>query len=81
MLVLEESVQFELTVKNSRFLAEAFVVANAEAAREKLRNQKERFSDASHVVHAFIVGPEGNVMGSLHCLEFNPQPHEGRKFK
>ena len=63
MLVLEESVQFELTVKNSRFLAEAFVVANAEAAREKLRNQKERFSDASHVVHAFIVGPEGNVMG------------------
>ena len=63
MLVLEESVQFELTVKNSRFLAEAFVVANAEAARERLREQKERFSDASHVVHAFIVGPEGNVMG------------------
>ena len=63
MLVLEDSVQFELTVKNSRFLAEAFVVANAEAAREKLRNQKVRFSDASHVVHAFIVGPEGTVMG------------------
>ncbi|MBO7092300.1 MAG: YigZ family protein, partial [Victivallales bacterium] len=63
MLVLEESVQFELTVKNSRFLAEAFIVGNAEAARERLREQKERFSDASHVVHAFIVGPEGNVMG------------------
>ena len=63
MLVLEDSVQFELTVKNSRFLAEAFVVANAEVARERLREQKERFSDASHVVHAFIVGPEGNVMG------------------
>ncbi len=42
MLVLEDSVQFELTVKNSRFLAEAFVVANAEAAREKLRNQRKR---------------------------------------
>ena len=63
MLVLEDSVQFELTVKNSRFLAEAFIVGNAEAARERLREQKERFSDASHVVHAFIVGPEGNVMG------------------
>ena len=63
MLVLEDSVQFELTVKNSRFLAEAFIVGNAEAARERLREQKERFSDASHVVHAFIVGPEGNVLG------------------
>ena len=63
MLVLEESVQFELNVKNSRFLAEAFIVGNAEAAREKLRQQKERFSDASHVVHAFVVGPEANVMG------------------
>lgn len=63
MLVLEESVQFELNVKNSRFLAEAFIVGNAEAARERLREQKERFSDASHVVHAFVVGPEGNVMG------------------
>lgn len=63
MLVLEESVQFELNVKNSRFLAEAFIVGNAEAAREKLREQKERFSDSNHVVHAFVVGPEGNVMG------------------
>ena len=63
MLVLEDSVRFELNVKNSRFLAEAFIVENAEAAREKLREQKERYSDASHVVHAFVVGPEGNVMG------------------
>ena len=63
MLVLEENVLFELNVKNSRFLAEAFFVENAEAAREKLREQKARYADASHVVHAFVVGPEGNVMG------------------
>ena len=63
MLVLEENVLYELNVKNSRFLAEAFIVENAEAAREKLREQKARYADASHVVHAFVVGPEGNVMG------------------
>lgn len=63
MLVLDENVLFELNVKNSRFLAEAFYVENAEAAREKLREQKARYADASHVVHAFVVGPEGNIMG------------------
>lgn len=63
MLVLDEYASFELTIKNSRFLAEAFAVSSAEEAREKLREQKEKYADASHVVHAFVVGPSGGVQG------------------
>lgn len=53
----------EITVKNSRFIAELFPVSDQKQAREKLREQKERYADAAHVVHAFIAGSGAEVMG------------------
>lgn len=53
----------ELVIRNSRFLIEALPVDSPEQAREVLRQQKARYADSGHVVHAFIVGPEANVMG------------------
>jgi uncharacterized YigZ family protein len=53
----------EIRAKNSRFLAEAFPVAAQEDARAILKAQKERYPDASHVVHAFVIGPTGGILG------------------
>src|SRR5574344_695583 len=53
----------EITVKNSRFIAEVFPVADQAQAREKLHELKARYKDASHVVHAFITGKAGEVSG------------------
>ncbi len=53
----------ELDIKNSRFLAEAFPVSTQEEARALLKSQKEKYSDATHVVHAFVIGPTGGILG------------------
>ncbi|MCR5217317.1 YigZ family protein [Treponema sp.] len=53
----------ELNIKNSRFLAEAFIAESQAQAREILHSQKEKYSDATHVVHAFITGKKGEVNG------------------
>ena len=63
MLILRQSTRAELVVRKSRFLAEAAPVASAEAARELCRERKRNYSDCSHVVFAFICGPQGGVMG------------------
>lgn len=63
MQILLEPTAAEIIIRNSRFLAEAFVVTDQEAARECLRTQKERYSDATHVVHAFVIGPRANILG------------------
>ncbi len=63
MLILRHGIRAELTVRRSRFLAEADPVASAEAARELQRERKRVYADASHVVFAFICGPQGGVMG------------------
>lgn len=53
----------EIEVKNSRFLAEAFVVSDQEEARAAIRAQKEKYPDARHVVHAFAIGPTAGILG------------------
>jgi uncharacterized YigZ family protein len=53
----------EIKVKRSRFIAEVFPVTNAVHARETLKQQKARYAGASHVVHAFITGAQGEVRG------------------
>lgn len=63
MTILVDSSSTEIIVKNSRFLAELFPVENQADAREKLRLQKKKYEDASHVVHAFICGLSREVMG------------------
>ncbi len=63
MLELLAPARVELMIKNSRFLGEAFSVLSAEEARELLREQKARYADSSHVVHAFVVGTEATILG------------------
>lgn len=53
----------ELDIKNSRFLAELFPVSAQDEARALLKSQKEKYSDATHVVHAFVIGPSGGILG------------------
>ena len=53
----------EISVKNSRFIAEIFPVANQSLAKETLRVVKQQYKDASHVVHAFITGSSGEING------------------
>lgn len=54
---------FEFTEKGSRFLAELFLVNDQAEVRALLKSQKQKYADATHVVHAFIAGPNGEVMG------------------
>lgn len=63
MNVLLSYARTESTVKNSRFIAEVFPVDSQAAAREKLHEIKLRSKDASHVVHAFVVGLQGETNG------------------
>ncbi|MFA6931473.1 MAG: YigZ family protein [Lentisphaeria bacterium] len=63
MLELLSPTQIEIVIRNSKFLGEVFPVLSPEEAREKLREQKSRYSDSSHVVHAFVIGLEANVLG------------------
>jgi uncharacterized YigZ family protein len=52
-----------IEIKKSRFLAETFLVSSQEQARSILKTQKERHADASHVVHAFVIGSTGGILG------------------
>ena len=63
MEVLKEYISFEETIKGSRFLSELFPCNSQAQARELVKTQKTKYADATHVVHAFIIGPSGEVMG------------------
>lgn len=57
-----EPVEGEILVVNSRFICSLSPVKTAEEARNFLKHIKERFSDASHHVSAFIVGHGNNTL-------------------
>ena len=63
MNILCENAQAELIVKKSRFLAEVFPVHTQTEARSLLKEQKQRYADASHVVHAFVLGQAAEICG------------------
>jgi len=63
MLILRHGTSAELTVRKSRFLAEATPVASPEAARELWRERKRSYTNGGHIVFAFVCGPQGEVMG------------------
>ena len=63
MNVLKSPALAECIIKGSRFISEAFPVKSQAEAREVLRAQKEEYEDATHVVHAFITGETGGIMG------------------
>ena len=63
MLILRQGTRAELLVRKSRFLAEATPVDSAEAARGLWRERKRIYAGCSHVVMAFVCGPQGGLMG------------------
>lgn len=63
MNYLERTISTELIVKNSRFIAEVFPVTSQTSARDLLREQKKKYADASHVVHAFVIGSKAEILG------------------
>ena len=63
MNVLLESARAETLVKKSRFIAEIFPVKNQRDVRALLKAQKQKYADASHVVHAFALGKNAEIMG------------------
>lgn len=61
---LKKSAAAEITVKRSRFIAEASPVASLEEVRERVNETRKRYSDATHVVHAAVVGKSGTLYSS-----------------
>ena len=60
---LKESCSFEETIKGSRFLSELFVCDSQSQARDLVKSQKSKYADATHVVHAFVIGSGAEVLG------------------
>ena len=63
MNILLESARSETLVKKSRFIAEIFPVKNQRDVRALLKAQKQKYADSSHVVHAFALGKNTEIMG------------------
>ena len=63
MLILKNSTQAETWAKNSRFLGEAFSVSSVEEAKAKWQYRKQNYDNGGHIVYAFAVGPQQNILG------------------
>ena len=63
MNYLTKKIETELVVKNSRFINELFICESQSAARDLIKSQKEKYQDASHVCHAFVIGNNAEVLG------------------
>ena len=57
--------EIELVVRKSRFIARGVPAATVEEAQAALTGVKAAHPDASHVVHAYLVGAPGREIGSL----------------
>lgn len=63
MKTLLNKIETELIVKNSRFINELFICESQSDARELIKSQKDKYQDASHVCHAFVIGKDAEVLG------------------
>lgn len=63
MKVLKCHVEAEFNVKGSRFLSELIPCTEQAEARNVIKSQKMKYADSTHVVHAFVLGLGGEVMG------------------
>ena len=63
MNCLTKKIETELVVKNSRFINELFICESQSVARDLIKSQKEKYQDASHVCHAFVIGNNAEVLG------------------
>ncbi len=63
MNILSAEVSDETVIKGSRFIAEIFPCTTQTEARELLKKQKTKYSDATHVCHAFVLGANAEILG------------------
>ena len=63
MKTLIKTISSESIIKGSRFLSELIPCSSQAEAREILKNQKIKYADSTHVVHAFITGKNAEIMG------------------
>ncbi len=63
MLVLKSTTSFEEIIKGSKFLSELFPCESQSQARDLVKAQKTKYPDATHVVHAFVIGPGAEILG------------------
>lgn len=63
MNILSAEVTDETVIKGSRFIAEIFPCTTQAEARELLKKQKAKYSDATHVCHAFVLGANAEILG------------------
>lgn len=63
MLVPVKTSSTEEIIKGSRFLSETFLISSQDEVRKIIKSQKQKYSDATHVCHAFILGKSGEIMG------------------
>ncbi|MGP1588179.1 MAG: IMPACT family protein [Treponemataceae bacterium] len=63
MKILIESAKTQIEIKRSVFIAELNAVHSQCQVREFLKSQKTKYFDAKHVVHAFVIGSAGEILG------------------
>lgn len=63
MKIPKSYTQNEVVIKGSRFLSEVFLIEGQNEVREKIKEQKKKYADATHVCHAFILGKNAEIMG------------------
>lgn len=63
MKILTRLVESEFIVKGSKFLSELFPCESQADARNIVKSQKTKYSDATHIVHAFVLGLSGEILG------------------
>ena len=63
MKCLKSPSSYEETIKGSRFLSELFPCESQSQARDIVKAQKNKYPDATHVVHAFVIGPAAEILG------------------
>lgn len=61
---LTSKAQAEIIVKKSRFISIAYPVNTLEEVKEKVVLTRKLYSDATHVVHAAVVGKSGTLFSS-----------------
>ncbi len=59
MLTLLEEERCEIEVKKSRFISIALPVTSLKEVKDKVKKTWEEYPDATHVVHAAVVGQSG----------------------
>ena len=63
MKCLKSPSSYEETIKGSRFLSELFPCESQSQARDLVKAQKTKYPDATHVVHAFVIGAGAEILG------------------